>query len=394
MRYIHLLLIVLTSALLFSCKSIGQINAPVEKIDGKEFYMHTVQKKQTLYAIAGLYKIEMNDLLSANPGSDAGIKEGQIIKVPVAKTAFAKTNESSLLLHEVQKKETLFSIAEKYNIEVNDLIAANPGSDAGIKKGQFLRIPQAKKEVEPATTGNYTEHTVVAGETLYSLSVRYKVKVDEIKKINNLSSDTLKEGMLLRIPGEASPKNDKVEVIEEPVFVLGGPKEEYKIALMLPFYTQFGDSASMDSRDLLQREASLDIYRGILIAIDSLEAMGLKADLYIYDVLDGKTAIEQILKKPEMTGMDLIIGPTFRDPIKAVVDFSTRYGVPVVCPTPQSNKNTLISSESLQGESFFCNHHGRTRRICSARTSQRQCDSAQQQTERSESRRSEDDSDL
>ncbi len=346
MRYIHLLLIVFSTTLLFSCKTIGQINAPVEKIDGKEYYMHTVQKKQTMFAISGLYKIEMNELLSANPGSDAGIKEGQVIKVPVAKTAFAKTNEASLLLHEVQKKETLFSIAQKYNIEVNDLIAANPGADAGLKKGQFLRIPQAKKVDVPAESGDFIEHTVLAGETLYSLSVRYKVKVEEIKKINNLTSDALKEGMKLRIPGIVSVDGADEEKIVEPVVVLGGPKEQYKIALMLPFYTQFGDSASMDSRDLLQREASLDIYRGVLIAVDSLEAMGLKADLYIYDVLDGRTAIEQILKKPEMSGMDLIIGPTFRDPIKAVVDFSTRYGIPVVCPTPQSNR-ILLSAPNL-----------------------------------------------
>ena len=232
MKYIHLLLIVITSALLFSCKSIGQINAPIEKIDGKEYYMHTVQKKQTLYAISGLYKIEMNELLSANPGSDSGIKEGQVIKIPVSKTSFAQTNETSLLLHEVQKKETLFSIAQKYNINVNDLIAANPGSDAGLKKGQFLRIPQAKKQDSPIAKETFTEHTVIAGETLYALSVRYKVKVEEIKKINNLTTDALKEGMVLRIPGGDAPKEDQIDIVEEPIVVLGGPKEQYKIALM------------------------------------------------------------------------------------------------------------------------------------------------------------------
>ncbi|MDZ4750542.1 MAG: LysM peptidoglycan-binding domain-containing protein [Flavobacteriales bacterium] len=345
-RYLQVLFVLFLSSMLCSCRSAGQITAPVQTFEGTEYFMHTVDKKQTMYALSKLYQIQMNDLLSANPGSDSGIKEGQIIKVPVKKSGYAKTNETSLLLHEVQRKETLFSIAQQHNVSVNDLTAANPGSDVGIKKGQMLRIPQLDK-IKPTDNpkAGFFEHIVAPGETLYALSVRFKVKVDEIKTLNQLTSDSLREGMVLKIPSDDVKLNEPTEIVDE-IPVLGGKKDHYGIALMLPFYAQFGDSSSMDPRDVLQREASLDIYRGILMALDSLEEIGLNADLYVYDVLDGRTVIDEILKKPEMKNVDLIIGPTFRDPLKEVSNYSTKYGVNVVCPTPQSTR-VLLSAPNL-----------------------------------------------
>jgi ABC-type branched-subunit amino acid transport system substrate-binding protein len=57
----------------------------VETVDGKKFYMHTVEKGQTLYAIAHAYELKVNDIVIENPGSIDGIKQGQVLKIPFTK---------------------------------------------------------------------------------------------------------------------------------------------------------------------------------------------------------------------------------------------------------------------------------------------------------------------
>ncbi|MBL7941136.1 MAG: LysM peptidoglycan-binding domain-containing protein, partial [Flavobacteriales bacterium] len=73
------LLLVTLSVLLSSCKSGAQVQAPVEKIDGTEYYMHLVKKGETAYGISKTYQCDINDILSSNPGSDQGLTEGSSI---------------------------------------------------------------------------------------------------------------------------------------------------------------------------------------------------------------------------------------------------------------------------------------------------------------------------
>ncbi|MEY3398440.1 MAG: hypothetical protein RL220_1034 [Bacteroidota bacterium] len=326
----------------FSVASLAQVKGPVETIDGKQYYMHKVEKKQTIYSIARLYEININDLLSANPGSDQGIKEGQTLRVPVQKPVTSPA--ASGKTHTVQKKETLFAIARLYDVDVNALIAANPGSENGIKKGQTLIIPVAaatpvveEPEIStlPAPPASTITHTVAKGETLYGIAGKYGVKVEEIKALNGNTSD-VKEGQVLYIP---QPRQN--------VTVIGAQTEErYTIALMLPFFAHVHDSVALEAKDQMQRDAAFDIYRGVLAALDSLKNEGFNAELYVYDVPDNKTTIQTVLAKQEMKDVDLIIGPVFRDPLKEVSSFATRYGASVVIPVPQSNK-VLLSAPNL-----------------------------------------------
>ena len=100
-------------------------------------------------------------------------------------------------IYTVKKGDTLYSIANKYNVTVDEIKKLNNLSTNNLSIGMKLSIPikEESKEVEKATL-----YTVVKGDTLYSIANKYNVTVDEIKKLNNLSSNNLSIGMKLNIP--------------------------------------------------------------------------------------------------------------------------------------------------------------------------------------------------
>jgi len=346
--------------LMNSCKSTAQISTKVEEVAGVSYYIHDVKKGETLYSLSKLYGCDLNELSSANVGVDQGLKEGQVVRIPVSKSKIKSVKPTTASsspnnkIHAVEKKETLFSIALKYDVDVNKLIAANPGSDKGIKKGQQLVIPSKTpktEEVKPAAVEVLpVKHAVAPGETLYGLARKYGVTIAAIQSSNNGLPDGLKTGQEINIPGGSgvarnTPTNSipdgpilPIEIME-PVY-----QEKYKMALMLPFYINYTDT--MESRDRKFRDVALQMYRGALMAADTLEKNGLKADFYTYDILDEKKMTASILDNPEMKEMDLIIGPIFRDPLIETSVWGANHGVHVACPVQQPNK-VLLNSPNM-----------------------------------------------
>ena len=99
--------------------------------------------------------------------------------------------------HEVLKGETLYSISRKHGISVAELCSANNMTEKDtLKVGQKLTIP-GKTVVKTAI------YTVAKGDTFYSIARRYEISVDELLKLNNLTSeDTLKIGQKLKVPAK------------------------------------------------------------------------------------------------------------------------------------------------------------------------------------------------
>lgn len=329
----------------------AQVSSRVEEVNGVAYYIHDVTKGQTLYSLSKLYQCEINDITAANPGSDNGIKEGTQIRIPAAKSRIKGATVSNdpgrkFLIHEVQKKETLYSISGKYNIDINDLIAANPGSDQGVKKGQSLRIPI--KTITPVEIPkDKFPHTVKQGETLYGISKQYSVSVDDIKNANAGLKDGLLAGEVILIPTNIGPvvKEDEGPAPLQPVKIKGDITEaKYDIAWLLPFYTNYNDT--MESRENKMRDVALQMYRGAMMAADSLEKEGLNATLHIYDAIDSKSMTIDVLSKTEMKNVDIVVGPLFRETFGDVCSWGAKEGVHVVSPVQQPNK-VLLNSPNM-----------------------------------------------
>ncbi|MFN0032140.1 MAG: LysM peptidoglycan-binding domain-containing protein [Flavobacteriales bacterium] len=340
-----------------SCTTLAQISTRIEESAGVAYYMHTVEAKQTLYSLSKLYKCDINEITAANPGTDSGLREGQVVRIPVNKcqvkgSTLVVNNGENFMLHEVKKKESLFSIAQRYNIDVNVLMAANPGTEAGIKKGQQLRIPVRKETPVAAPSGSTAPHTVQQGETLYSIAKQYSLRVEDIQNTNGGLKDGLKAGAVIQIPTNIGPpvpgdnntsladkRFGKEVYIEGPVF-----EEQYDIALMLPFYISYTDS--MEARDKKLRDVAIQLYRGAMMAADSLVKIGLNAKVHVYDVVDEKGYVNVLIEKPEMKNMDLIIGPAAKDRITELNKWASENSVHVVCPVQLPN-NVLLTSPNM-----------------------------------------------
>ncbi len=351
--YFLVYLIVILGMIVFNTVDcVAQVSTRVEEVSGVAYYMHDVAKGQTLYSLSKLYQCDINDITAANPGSDNGLKLGSVVRIPVKKSnvkGHSVTTDSGrkFLMHEVKKKETMFSIANQYNIDINDLIAANPGSDQGVKKGQVLKIP-IKMEKPKEVPMDRQQHTVKQGETLYGIAKQYNVSVEDLQSANDGLKSGLLAGEVILIPvniGPAVPETNPRSSSIRPLTIKGPVHEEnYDIALMLPFYTNYNDT--MESRENMMRDVALQLYRGILMAVDSLQAEGLRATLYVYDVLDSKSMVTEVLAKPEMKSMDLVIGPIFRETLTEVCLWGATAGVHVVSPVQQPNK-ILLSSPNM-----------------------------------------------
>jgi len=118
---------------------------------------------------------------------------------------FEKVNGKVLVLHEVEHNETLFGLSKKYGVQMDEILKYNPGIKSGLTEGEIIRVPYRKKTKLQKGPGT---HTVHAGETLFFISRLYEVTVDEIKEWNGLTSNSIEPGQKLVIKeSEAVPKD-------------------------------------------------------------------------------------------------------------------------------------------------------------------------------------------
>ena len=156
---------------------------------------YIVKKGDTLYSIASKYNININDLKQINNLESNILNIGQKLIIP--------TNEKieEVLDYEtyiVKPNDTLYSIAKKYNVKVNDIKNVNNLSYDTLSINQKLLIPQGKSLVEDL----YEKYIVKQGDTLYSISNKYGISVDKLKEINNLNNNVLSIGMIINVPLE------------------------------------------------------------------------------------------------------------------------------------------------------------------------------------------------
>ncbi|MFN3405683.1 MAG: LysM peptidoglycan-binding domain-containing protein [Cytophagaceae bacterium] len=125
---------------------------------------------------------------------------------PLDSIGIEKKDGKTFILHKTDPKETLYAISRRYKVTVEEINQNNPEIASGLKEGQIVRIPfkiTSNNSAASSTsgTGGMKQHTVEAKETLFSLSRMYGVSVDEIKKANPDLTE-LKIGQVINIPGK------------------------------------------------------------------------------------------------------------------------------------------------------------------------------------------------
>lgn len=204
----------------------------VEKNADRLYILHRVEAKETLFSLSRRYHIPVEEIIAINPQVKDGLKMDALLKIPGAEK---DASQGFSKKHIVQPSETLYAIAKKYGVDVEELLSINRIEGNSLKVGQELSIPaESSAPMQPASSDSKLVHMVKGGETLYSLSRTYKVEVDQIKQWNGLADNTLKPGQSL-VVGEKKPMVSNENELRQPV----GPEPQNTI-----------DSASVDRPDI------------------------------------------------------------------------------------------------------------------------------------------------
>lgn len=175
---------------------IGQVlQLKKESLPNTETAEYIVQKGDTLYAIATKFQTTVDFIKQLNNLVTNTLYIGQVLQVPKTNQqptnpSIPPQNDDEYYLYEVQKGDSLWLIAQKNNITVDDLIKLNNLTSTILQIGDKLKIPKA-----PSTNSNV--YVVKKGDTLWSIARENNISVSDLKAINNLTSNLLTIGQEL-----------------------------------------------------------------------------------------------------------------------------------------------------------------------------------------------------
>ena len=255
--------------------------------------------------------------------------------------------------HVIQSGETLYSLARQYQVTVAYLLELNPGLQADVvMAGQTINVPAKAQQTVGATaqTAQYqvseavrpkykTKHEVQKKETIYSISRQYGITATQLIEANpSLKDEKLKKGAVLNIPYSeeenrafAAQQKAKEEEAKKPVVQM---YSTIKVAVILPF-------ASAETKMSVESQKMTNIYQGFLLAVDSLKQSGCSVEVFAYDESAGEYAFTNMLNKPSMKDLQLIVGSVRSNHITTVAKFA--HDNNIVHVVPLSDEYSLVN---------------------------------------------------
>lgn len=239
--------------LLLLCLLLGVFAAQAQEtrtINGRKFTVHTVEAGQTLYAIARVHAVPVDALIAANPAAQAGLSIGQELLVPLdavvkkeAKIA-PELMKDGELRHTVAKKETLFGISKKYGVDINDLLERNPGLNGGVKAGMEVIIPTAKVTGQPEGSMRPATPLNVVEHVVQPGETLFSL--GQKYKVTPEAIQAANGGLPEGLKAGSTVRIPLAPGVEPPKPVAADsvvPGRRYKVGLLLPFAVERNDSA-------------------------------------------------------------------------------------------------------------------------------------------------------
>lgn len=151
---------------------------------------HEVRTGETLFSIAQNYKVTVQDIKDWNNLQSNALNIGQTLVV-------IPPENINVITHEVQPKETLFSLSREYEVSIDQIKSWNTLTDNNLNIGQELTF--YKKSDDERFL-----YTVKKGDSLFKIARQYNMSIEELKEINNLNSNVISVGQQLKVK---SPNN-------------------------------------------------------------------------------------------------------------------------------------------------------------------------------------------
>lgn len=253
----------------------------------ESYFYHTIERGQTVFSIAKMYHVTVEDINRLNPESREGIRAGDVLKVP--------QESGSYIYHTIEPKENLYSVSKKYYMKGDDIINVNPGlSVETFTIGRVIRIP-TNIVTEPIQGGN--------------------------ESVNQQITNSL-----LR-------KSDP------PARQIG----EIRVALLLPFGLK--EKTTVEN---VYQNRFVEYYEGFLLAVNKMKQKGVSIRLKVYDTGSNTTELMNLVKNNTLQNMDLLIGGLSNDQIKILSQYSKDNNIPYVVPITSTSNVVLDNSRTFQ----------------------------------------------
>lgn len=294
--------------------------------DSEEILTHTVASKETLYGISKRYDIPTDTILSLNPHVANGLKVGDVIILSRATTSSSTptatvTGESNIIeeenitsapkTHLVQRRETLYSISQQYDVAIHDILKYNPKvENEGLKAGEYIYLEMPQESVsEPEST------TEIETKTETEIEIETTATEEE----NEIQSDTIdiEIDSIYEINADSSVCNITKRI---------------KVAYLLPFM-----AGAHDPNNLAKK--FIEFYQGALIALENTKEFGVDTEVFTFDIQRDTVILDSILNLPSMKEMDIIIGPAYPDQVEKVAKFTKENNIINISPFTASEES-------------------------------------------------------
>lgn len=263
---------------------------PTIRVNGKIMYYYDTQSGDNVYSIAEKLGVTVNDIRQYNPSASDGIKPRMRLFFPTDLVTEETGNSAGPLTHVVSKGESIYGIARRYGMTTDELVALNPVLASNpVKPGMRLTLNQYAASAAPAAVGSADS----------SATTHSPVRATDAPAALPADAET---------PAATLPEADTAEITPDAVqygdsVASAAPAGELHIAVMLPFLL---NEPTMGRQTKLYTE----FYKGFLLAAESCNTPGATpVRIHAYDTAANTDSVSEIMQRPEMEMMDLIVAP-------------------------------------------------------------------------------------
>jgi LysM repeat protein len=184
----------------------------VENRVDKSVVLHKVKPNETIYSILRKYRSTLKDYHTENPDASEEIQVDQVVRIPLSSKYTGKEDKKLAKADQIAPKA-----ADKPLVAQQQEKNEKPVPTTKPEKAPPTKTEPIKTDVPVAaapSTKASAKHTVEAGQTLFSIAKKYGVSVDEVKRWNNLADNTVKVGQVLTVATSglakvaSTPKSD------------------------------------------------------------------------------------------------------------------------------------------------------------------------------------------
>ncbi|MBQ7362522.1 MAG: LysM peptidoglycan-binding domain-containing protein [Bacteroidaceae bacterium] len=263
---------------------------------GENKKYHTIQSGETLYRLSKMYNVTPQNICAANPGlSINNFRTGEVILIPAPtvpaepiieeepKEEKPKSESNIRTTHKVERGETLYSLARRYGITEEELLAANPQiKKKKLKRKSIINIPFSAREIAEKAA-------------------------QEQKKVEKEQSNA----EIFRQIEEEEQKNMNIA-------------DGVKVAVVLPFM--------LDTYSPTEQSRMIEYYEGFLMAVERLKQYGYSFHINTFDSGKEQNSLTPLLNSGKLDEMDIIFGALYPKHNKELATYAQKKNIPLVIP--------------------------------------------------------------